>query len=85
MIMFTKSRTLPRQFLIFCFQVAESELARGAIFGGGDAEGHHAAAAAEANFLQVRSVKPGIAPPPFYNAKTWRKFIFTCSPGTGYT
>ena len=24
-----------------------------------------------------------IAPPPLYNANMWRKFIFTCSPGTG--
>ena len=23
--------------------------------------------------------------PPFYNANMWRTFIFTCSPGTGYT
>ena len=26
-----------------------------------------------------------VAPPPFDNAKMWRKFIFTCSPGTGCT
>ena len=26
-----------------------------------------------------------IAASPFYNAKMWRMFIFTCSPGTGYT
>ena len=28
---------------------------------------------------------PPIAPPPLYNGNVWRKFIFMCSPGTGYT